>query len=61
MRKVAILLLLVCSCGASWKDTVRHSNGVYENLKTGECWIVLGNDFIPVHCPGKEKINDRNP
>ena len=59
---IAIVTMMSVGCGR-WEDTVKHiikrPNGttyiVYENIKTGECWIEQGSQFIPVTCPRKSK------
>jgi len=60
---IAIVTMMSVGCGPRWEDTVKHiikrPNGttyiVYENIKTGECWIEQGSQFIPVTCPRKSK------
>ena len=47
--------LILCSCGPSWENVIQHSNGVYEDTKTGECWIYSNGQHVPVECPKKDK------
>ena len=51
---VVVAFALIC-CGPRWEDTIQHPNGVYENTKTGECWVERGINYIPVECPKTEK------
>jgi len=68
MKKLALISIVIMmvvgvgfGCGPRWEDTVKHKvkhpNGktyiVYENTKTGECWIEENYQFIPVPCPKK--------
>lgn len=50
MRAMTIILLavLLAGCGPSWSEVRRHPGGIYEDLRTGECWNEANE---PVRCP----------
>lgn len=48
MLRLLLLLPLLLSCGPSWSDVRQHPGGIYENVRTGECW---NEAYEPVICP----------
>lgn len=50
---LVLLICFCCACGPSWENVIQHSNGVYEDTKTGECWIYKDGQHLPVQCPNE--------
>jgi hypothetical protein len=46
--KYALLAILLTACGPSWSDVRTLPGGVYQDVRTGECWTA---DMAPVRCP----------